>query len=104
MSLNNFSHDLSTALMPQTFEGFSDLCTKVHDIEIHLHKHKKGPKDISGEIGRLLTTLVAPGRESNSAWLTFSEETLSNKSLKSKKGSQAVALIAAQSRLRTYPG
>lgn len=42
MCLNNFRHDLSTALMPQTFEGFNDLCIKAQDVETHLNKRKKG--------------------------------------------------------------
>ena len=41
MCLNNFRHELSTALMAQTFEGFNDLCTKAHDMELHLSKRRK---------------------------------------------------------------
>ncbi|KAG5562842.1 hypothetical protein RHGRI_005537 [Rhododendron griersonianum] len=41
MCLNNFRHELSTALMAQTFEGFNDLCTKAHDMELHLGKRRR---------------------------------------------------------------
>ncbi|KAH7855481.1 hypothetical protein Vadar_025365 [Vaccinium darrowii] len=41
MCLNNFRHELSTALMAQTFEGFNDLCTKAHDMELHLSKRRR---------------------------------------------------------------
>ncbi|CAL5425633.1 unnamed protein product [Camellia sinensis] len=41
MCLNNFRHELSTALMAQTFEGFNDLCTKAHDMELHLAKRRR---------------------------------------------------------------
>lgn len=37
---------MSIALMLQTFEAFNDLCTKAHDIEIHLNKRKKSLKEI----------------------------------------------------------
>lgn len=49
MCLNDFRHNLSTTLMPLTFEGFNDLCTKAHDIEIHLNKHKKSAKESNGK-------------------------------------------------------
>ncbi|CAL5431262.1 unnamed protein product [Camellia sinensis] len=45
MCLNNFRHELSTALMAQTFEGFNDLCTKAHDMELHLAKRRR-PKAV----------------------------------------------------------
>lgn len=41
MCFNNFRHELSTALMAQTFEGFNDLCTKAHDMELHLAKRRR---------------------------------------------------------------
>lgn len=42
--LNNFRHELSTTVMPQTFKGSNDLCIKAYDVEIHLNKHKKRDK------------------------------------------------------------
>ncbi|GMP71043.1 hypothetical protein CsSME_00029615 [Camellia sinensis var. sinensis] len=36
--LYNFRHELS---MAQTFEGFNDLCTKAHDMELHLAKRRR---------------------------------------------------------------
>ena len=39
--LNNFRDDLSTAVIAQTFEGFNDLCTKAHDMELHLSKRRR---------------------------------------------------------------
>lgn len=57
--LNNFRHDLSTMLMPQTFEGFNDLCTKAHDIVIHLNKRKRSGKESGGKIGQLLFAAIA---------------------------------------------
>lgn len=38
--LNNFWHDLSKASVDQNFEGFNDLWTKIHDMEIHLKSVK----------------------------------------------------------------
>lgn len=38
-------------LVAQTFEGFNDLFTKAHGIEIHLNKHKKNAKVV--EMGTL---------------------------------------------------
>lgn len=55
MCLNNFRHHLSTTLMPQTFEGFNDLCPKAHDVEIQLNKQKKGFKESGEEPNRLLS-------------------------------------------------
>lgn len=43
MCVKKFRHNLSTTLMPQTFEGFNNLCTKEHNIEIHLNKRKQEP-------------------------------------------------------------
>lgn len=54
----NVRHDLSTTLMPQTFEGFNDLCTNVHDIEIHSNVRKKSVKESSGKTRCLLATTV----------------------------------------------
>lgn len=34
-------HDLSSILLPQTFQGFDDLCTKAHDVEAHLSKQRR---------------------------------------------------------------
>lgn len=39
--MNNFRHDLSSILLPQTFKGFDDLCTKAHDVEAHLSKRRR---------------------------------------------------------------
>lgn len=41
MCMNNFRHDLSSILLPQTFKGFDDLCTKAHDVEAHLSKRRR---------------------------------------------------------------
>ncbi|KAH7849922.1 hypothetical protein Vadar_025006 [Vaccinium darrowii] len=41
MCRNNFRHELSTVLMAQTFEGFNDLWTKAHDMELHLSKRRR---------------------------------------------------------------
>lgn len=43
--LNNFRHDLSNALMEQSFGCFNDMCTKAHDMEIYLNKCKKRIKE-----------------------------------------------------------
>lgn len=63
MCLNNFKHNLSTALMPQTFEGFNDFCTKAHDIEIHLSKHRKSVKK-AGESRPVAFCSDSPTRKS----------------------------------------
>ncbi|KAG8376466.1 hypothetical protein BUALT_Bualt09G0066400 [Buddleja alternifolia] len=52
MCLNNLKHELSVHLMPQTFDGFNDLCTKAHDLETHMGKRRtifqrKNGKEIS---------------------------------------------------------
>jgi len=44
MCMNNFRHDLSSILLPQTFKGFDDLCTKAHDVEAHLSKRRRPTK------------------------------------------------------------
>lgn len=44
MCLNNFRNNLSTNLMAQTFEGFNDLCTKAHDMELHSIRERNHPK------------------------------------------------------------
>ncbi|KAH7859506.1 hypothetical protein Vadar_001968 [Vaccinium darrowii] len=54
MCLNNFQHELSTALMAQTFEGFNDLCTKAHDMELHLSNRRR-----SRVVDRLETSMAA---------------------------------------------
>ncbi|KAH7851205.1 hypothetical protein Vadar_008576 [Vaccinium darrowii] len=54
MSLNNFRHELSTTLMAQTFEDFNDLCTKAHDMELHLSKRRR-PRVVD----RLETSMTA---------------------------------------------
>ena len=41
MCLNNFRHELSTALMAQTFEGFNDRSTQAYDMELHLAKRRR---------------------------------------------------------------
>lgn len=41
MCMNNFMHILSSILLPQTFKGFDDLCTKAHDVEAHLSKRRR---------------------------------------------------------------
>ncbi len=33
-------HELSVHLMPQTFDDLNDLCTKAHDLEMHLSKRR----------------------------------------------------------------
>lgn len=60
MCRNNFRHYLSTTLMPQTFEGFNNLCTKAHDIEIQLNKRNKSTKESGGKTGRLLSLTIIP--------------------------------------------
>lgn len=45
MFLENSRHDLSKALMAQTFQGFNDVCRKAHDMELHLNKRKKPTKE-----------------------------------------------------------
>lgn len=54
MCFNNFRHELSTAPMPQTFEGFNDLCTKARDMELHLSKRRR-----TRIIDRLETSIAA---------------------------------------------
>ncbi|KAG8362650.1 hypothetical protein BUALT_BualtUnG0054700 [Buddleja alternifolia] len=44
MCLNNLKHELSVHLMPQTFDGFNDLCTKAHDLETHMGKRRVRPR------------------------------------------------------------
>lgn len=46
-------------LIPKTFEGFCDLCTKVYDMEIHLNKQKKEVQE-GGRARHSLTAAVAP--------------------------------------------
>lgn len=59
MCLNNLMQDLSTILIPQSFEGFIDLWTKAHDIEIHLNKLKKSANESEGKPGRLFSIAIA---------------------------------------------
>lgn len=59
MCLNNFRHGLSTTLMSQKFNGFNDLCTKAHNVEIHLNKHKKSATEGGGKAGLLLFATIA---------------------------------------------
>lgn len=59
MYLDNFRYNLSTALIPQTIEGFNNLRMKAHEIEIHFNKRKKNAKESSGKTERLLTTTIA---------------------------------------------
>lgn len=44
MCMNNLRHDLSSILLPKTFKGFDDLCTKAHDVEAHLSKRRRPTK------------------------------------------------------------
>lgn len=60
MCLNNFRHDLSTTLIPQTFEGFNNLCTKAHDIEIHLNKQKKSLKERPVKPNKQIYAVIMP--------------------------------------------
>lgn len=80
--LNNFRPDLSTALMPLTFEGFNDIYTKAHDIEIHLSN--KSAKESSDKIGLLLIATMPRERNSSipsaiSIQKTLHDEPWSNK-------------------------
>lgn len=59
MCLDNFFHDCSSTLMPQTFRGFNDLCKEGHDIGIHKNKSKKSAKE-GGKAGHWLRAVVVP--------------------------------------------
>lgn len=59
MCLNNFRHDLSTALMDQMFKGFYNLCAKAHDIEVHLNKKRKPMKE-SIKVENIMTIIDHP--------------------------------------------
>lgn len=58
MCLNNFMHDLLSKLIGQTFEGFNDLCTKGHSMEIP-NKHTNNAEEI-GRAGEPITMVVEP--------------------------------------------
>lgn len=45
--------------MAQKFEGFSDMCTKAHGIELHLNKKKK-PAKVSAMDENIIAALVHP--------------------------------------------
>lgn len=51
------------ALMRQTFEGFNDLCTKAHDVEIHLNKQRKSFKESPVRPNRQLSAAIMPRKK-----------------------------------------
>lgn len=94
MCLNNFSHDHSIVLMPHTFGGFTDLCMKAHDTEIHLNKDNKNAKESSSKTGRLVAAAIAPGeRAQYSASSSSSKKPYLKKLRVANKGDPVVAQV-----------
>lgn len=52
-----FQARLVNSFDAQTFEGFNELCTKAHDIELQLNKRKKSVKE-SANVENIIATTV----------------------------------------------
>lgn len=82
--------------MPQTFEGFNDLYTKSHDVEIHLNKHKKSAKESKDKTDRLLVaTITLSDKVPYSVGSTLSKKPYTMKLGVAKKPPPLATTIAA---------
>lgn len=77
-------------LVAQTFEGFNDLFTKAHGIEIHLNKHKKNAKE-SGWNGYPIKATVVPKERATYAFGRPHPKRLFNQNQERRKGLQKMS-------------